>query len=102
MAVTATLTLSLLAVLPPRPLDAQVIQETHCMINPNVQCPNCASNPQPALGCTAAPPANWSEGQCQQGGLTCTQWLNYNCGVEITCGWNNPTGNNCANVILCR
>ena len=78
-------------------------QNVHCLIANGVNgCEDCNARAQPKFGCTAPPPAFWSLGDCMEGGAVCTRWGNYNCGVDIICGFSLPTGLNCINTTLCR
>ena len=80
---------------------AQIVvipQQAHCMpAVGNFGCDDCRAVFVPQFGCTASPPNPWSQAPwgCVQGGGPCTEWQNYSCGVEITCGDGRPTGFNC-------
>jgi len=78
-------------------------REGHCTLATGISCPDCNATFPPQFGCTAAPPYTWSLGTCMGFAATCSEWTNYNCGVEILCGYSNPTGNNCLqSSTLCR
>lgn len=67
-----------------------------------LRCDECSDILQPPFGCTAPPPYAWRTGICKRAPSVCTEWLDYDCGLELECGTGNPTGFNCnTSVILC-
>lgn len=92
----------LVGVLATQPSKGQIqqFQNRTCVPMENL-CPTCFSGPWPPnFGCAAGiPAAQWQAGACTRPvqGVNCTQWSNYDCGMEIDCNTGYPTEFNCIN-----
>ncbi len=102
----AALAFSLTLIATLRNSDAQGIPFRRCVAFSEYWtiCPDCNGTWTPTSGCTAPPPSTWAPGVCDPypAGM-CSEWLNYDCGVWITCGSQFPLNQPCVSGInLCR